>query len=59
MPCARSMIPGWPTSAAEEEQLRSQAVEAAERERRRLMEEAQQMADRAKAESTTDCPTGG
>ena len=37
--------------AAEEEQLRSQAVEAAERERQRLMEEAQQMAERAKAEA--------
>ena len=37
--------------AAEEEQLRSQAVEAAERERHRLMEEAQQMAERAKTEA--------
>ncbi len=37
--------------AAEEEQLRSQAVEAAERERQRLMEEAQQMAERAKTEA--------
>ena len=37
--------------AVEEEQLRSQAVEAAERERQRLMEEAQQMAERAKAEA--------
>ncbi len=36
--------------AAEEEQLRSQAVEAAERERLRLLEEAQQMAERAKTE---------
>ena len=37
--------------AAEEEQLRSQAVEAAERERQRLMEEAQKMAERAKTEA--------
>ncbi len=37
--------------ATEEEQLRSQAVEAAERERQRLMEEAQQMAAKARAEA--------
>jgi F-type H+-transporting ATPase subunit b len=37
--------------AAEEEELRSQAVDAAERERQRLMEEAQQMAERAKTEA--------
>lgn len=37
--------------AAEEEELRRQAVEAAERERQRLMEEAQQMAERAKTEA--------
>ncbi len=37
--------------AAEEEQLRSQAVEAAERERRRLMGEAHLMAERAKTEA--------
>ena len=37
--------------AAEEEQLRSQAVEAAERERQRLMKEAQQMAERATTEA--------
>ena len=37
--------------AAEEEELRRQAVEAAERERQHLMEEAQQMAKRAKTEA--------
>ncbi len=36
--------------AAEEEQFRTQAIEAAERERMRVMEEARQMAERATAE---------